>query len=172
MADSTAFRQVAAEVYYSVDSFATAGPEAVAMIKRIALESPRKRCRICFHPGPEATAQEMLIAMAGRSYVRPHRHFGKSETLTVLEGSATALLFGESGEVTRRVPMGPHGQGRTFFYRMPEGIFHTLDFESDIFVYLETTTGPFDPAKSEGAAWAPPESDPEAGFDFIRGLDA
>ncbi|MCR9219895.1 MAG: WbuC family cupin fold metalloprotein [Alphaproteobacteria bacterium] len=171
MIEAGRYRQVADEVFYATDPFATAGPEAIELIKQTALASPRRRARICFHPDPQAAAQEMLIAMGGASYVRPHRHFGKSETLTVLEGAATALLFDEAGSVTQRAPMGSYGSGRPFFYRMPPDVFHTLIFECEMFVYLETTTGPFDPAMSEGAQWAPPESDPEAGRAFLSRLD-
>lgn len=172
MTGSLRFRQVAPEVFYAEDSFAVAGQEAVELLKRVAPASPRKRCRICFHPDQQAAAQEMLIAMHGSSYVRPHRHFGKTETLTVLEGQATALLFEEQGTVRERLPMGPYGTPRAFFYRMPEGIFHTLSFESEWLIYLETTTGPFDPAKSEAADWAPPESDPRAGVAYLGQLGA
>jgi len=164
------FRQVAPEVYYASTAFAAAGPEAVGLIKKIAGSTPRRRCRICFHPDPAAPAQAMLIAMHASSYVRPHRHFTKSETLTALEGTATTLLFDTAGAVTERVPMAPFGTDRAFFYRMPEMIFHTLIFETDWFVYLETTTGPFDPTDSEGAAWAPPESNPDAGHSYLNGL--
>ncbi|WP_413208129.1 WbuC family cupin fold metalloprotein [Rhodospirillum sp. A1_3_36] len=164
------FHQAAPEVFYAKNEFGVAQPGAVALIKRIASASPRKRCRICFHPDQDAAAQEMLIAMHHSSYVRPHRHFGKTETLTVLEGRATALLFDDRSNVTERLPMGPYGSGRAFFYRMPTGVFHTLLFESEWLIYLETTTGPFDPEKSEGAPWAPPESDFAAGTAYIGTL--
>ncbi len=163
--------QVAPEVFYATEPFAVAGPPAIGLLKRVAENAPRRRCRICFHPGPEAAAQEMLIAMHGAAYVRPHRHQGKSETLTVLEGRATTLLFDEAGRLTRSLAMGPYGSGEAFFYRMPEGVFHTLRFESGWLIYLETTTGPFDPGRTEAAPWAPPEDRPEAGHAFLATLE-
>jgi cupin fold WbuC family metalloprotein len=150
------------EVIYTDLRFVTAGPEEVALLKREAATTPRHRCRLCSHPGPDAPQQEMLIVMRGDGYVRPHRHWGKTETLTVLEGRADALIFDEVGEITEVVRMTPYGAGGRFFYRMPEGTFHGLVFRSDWLVYLETTSGPFDPSRSEGAAWAPPEGDPAA----------
>ena len=170
MTSSSPFRQVAPEVFYATKPFAVAGTEAVALLKEIAPTTPRRRCRICFHPDAEAAAQEMLIAMHSSSYVRPHRHHGKSETLTVLEGRATTVLFDTAGMVTRWLPMAPYGSGAAFFYRMPEGVFHTLLFETEWLIYLETTTGPFDPSRSEAAPWAPPESDPSAGHAYLANL--
>ncbi|MGP1397571.1 MAG: WbuC family cupin fold metalloprotein [Inquilinaceae bacterium] len=164
------FREVTPEVYYAEDPFAVAGDDAVRLLKRIAPTTPRRRCRICFHPDPRAVAQEMLIAMHASSYVPPHRHLDKTETLTVLEGAATTLLFDEAGRVTERLAMGAYGVGRAFFYRMPARVFHALMFETEWLIYLETTTGPFDPELSESAAWAPPETDPDAGHAYLATL--
>ena len=156
------FRFATPEVLYTDRSFVVAGAEEVALLKRLAPTTPRKRCRLCTHPTPEATQQEMLIVMRGDSYVRPHRHWGKTETLTVLEGEADAVIFDEAGAITRLVRMAPYQTGGHFFYRMPEGTFHGLIFRSDWLVYLETTSGPFDPNRSEGAPWAPAEGAAEA----------
>jgi len=150
------------EVIYTDRSLVLAGPEEVNLLKRKAATTPRRRCRLCAHPGPDAAQQEMLIVMHGESYVRPHRHFGKTETLTVLEGEAEALIFDEAGDIAQVLRMTPYGQGGRFFYRMPERVFHGLVFRTEWLVYLETTSGPFDPARSEGAPWAPAEGAPEA----------
>jgi len=156
------FRFATPEVIYTDRRFVTAGPEEVALLKRQSATTARHRCRLCSHPAPDAAQQEMLIVMRGDSYVRPHRHWDKTETLTVLEGNADALIFDEAGVVKEVVRMTPYGAGGRFFYRMPEGTFHGLIFRSDWLVYLETTSGPFDPSRSEFAAWAPPEGDPAA----------
>jgi cupin fold WbuC family metalloprotein len=163
-------RQVAPEVVYAPAGFVSADAVVVELLKSLAAQSPRRRARLCAHPDPDAATQEMLIVMHGESYVRPHRHFGKTETLTVFEGEADALLFAEGGAVERTLRMTPFAAGGAFFYRMPEQLFHGLIFRTPWLVYLETTTGPFDPAKSEGAPWAPPETDPEAGRAFYRAL--
>ena len=164
------FRKVASEVFYATETFAVAGTAAVVLLKEVAQATPRRRCRICFHPDAESAAQEMLIAMHSSAYVRPPRHHGKSETLTVLEGRATTVLFDAAGIVTRWLPMAPYGSGAAFFYRMPEGVFHSLRFETEWLIYLETTTGPFDPSRSEAAPWAPPETDPAAGHAYLANL--
>jgi cupin fold WbuC family metalloprotein len=166
------FRFTTPEVIYTDRLFITAGPDEVTLLKRQAAVTPKRRCRLCAHPTPEAAQQEMLIAMQGDSYVRPHRHRGKSESLTVLEGVADAVLFDEMGAIRAVIHMTPYADGGQFFYRMPEGLYHGLVFRSPWFVYLETTAGPFDPARTEPAPWAPPETEVEAGRAYAAALTA
>ncbi len=166
------FRFTTPEVIYTNRTFVVAGAEEVAMLKREAATTPRRRCRLCAHPDPSAAQQEMLIVMRGEGYVRPHRHRGKTETLTVLEGAADAVIFDEAGHVTEVARMAPYSEGGRFFYRMPEGTFHGLVFRSEWLVYLETTVGPFDPGRSEGAPWAPAEQEAGAGAAYMAELTA
>ncbi len=164
------YRFVTPEVLYSDKRFVTVGDAEIAMLKAIAAGTPRRRARICTHPDPAATQQEMVIVMQGTGYVRPHRHFGKTETFMVLEGQVDAVLFTEEGRVDEVVPMAAPGEGSPFFYRMPVGRFHGLIYRSPWLVFVETTRGPFDTSESEAAPWAPPETEPEAGQAFYAGL--
>jgi cupin fold WbuC family metalloprotein len=163
-------RQVSPEVFYSDGQFRAVGAETCDVLKAQAALSPRRRCRLCFHAEPSDRQQEMLIAMHRTSYVRPHRHRSRLETLAIFEGRCETLLFDERGTLTDRVPMSTPQAGGAFFYRMPAGLFHTLSFSSDWLIFLETTTGPFDPADTEVAAWAPPETEPDAGHAFLSRL--
>lgn len=158
---------VTPEVAYSDGSFLSVGSGIVDILKSAAAVSLRRRCRLCFHADADSGQQEMLIVMHRDSYVRPHRHFGKVETLMVAEGEADALLFCEAGNTVREIAMTAPGGGGDFFYRMPEKIYHTLRFKSEWFVFVETTIGPFDPLQSEGASWAPPEDQASAGHAFL-----
>ena len=161
---------VSQEIVYSDGGFLAADLSIVTILKDKAKVAPRHRCRLCFHADPAAAQQEMLIVMHRSSYVRPHRHSGKVETLTVVEGQCDALLFDETGQVTDLISMSPAAEGGGFFYRMPPGLFHSLNFRSEWLVYLETTIGPFDPSRSEAASWAPPETDAEAGHAYLSSL--
>jgi len=161
---------VSPEIIYSDGGFLAADDAVVALLKEKALQAPRRRCRLCFHESAEAAQQEMLIVMNRASYVRPHRHLGKVETLTIVEGACDALLFDDTGKVTRTIQMSPGATGGCFFYRMPSGIFHTLIFRSEWLVFLETTIGPFDRAMTETAGWAPPETDPDSGHAYLSSL--
>lgn len=164
-------REVSAEIIYSDGGFLAVDDTTIALLKDRAGKSPRRRCRLCFHADPDAPQQEMLIVMHRSSYVRPHRHIGKTETLTVVEGLCDAVLFDEAGAVSLLVAMSPVREGGSFFYHMPEGLFHTLIFRSEWLVFLETTKGPFDRAMTELAAWAPDEADPAAGHSYLSRLE-
>lgn len=160
-------RQVSPEVFYSDGGFLAADSIVVEKLKAAAAASPRRRARLCFHESVEAHQQEMLIVMHRDSYVRPHRHHSKVETLTVIEGRCDALLFDETGALTKVLPMSPAAEGGAFFYRMPPGLFHTLVFGGEWLVFIETTIGPFDPDTSESARWAPADDNAESGHAFL-----
>ncbi len=88
--------------------------------------------------------------------------------MLVIEGLADVYLFGDSGELKRVLGMGPLESGRTCFYRMPHRRFHGLRIESEFLTFVESTRGPFRPAESEDAPWAPPKEDIEAGRKFLE----
>ena len=43
----------------------------------------------------------MFIALSDETYIRPHKHLNKSESLHVLEGSADVVFFDEKGKITK-----------------------------------------------------------------------
>jgi cupin fold WbuC family metalloprotein len=163
-------KHISPEIVYSDGGFLAADHSIIDLLKDKAGKSARRRCRLCFHADEHAAQQEMLIVMHRSSYVRPHRHFGKLETMTLIEGACDALLFDEAGLVTQVIPMSPAAEGGSFFYRMPDRMFHTLIFRSEWIVFLETTIGPFSRDMTETPQWAPPETDAAAGHAYLSGL--
>jgi len=168
--EQTRLRAVSPEVVYSDGNFLAVDGSTIALLKDMALAAPRRRSRLCFHADPSAAQQEMLIVMRRSSYVRPHRHHGKAETLSIVEGECDAVLFNPDGLVTDVVAMSPAAEGGSFFYRMPDGQFHTVIVKSEWLVFLETTIGPFEPTMTEAAEWAPPESDAQSGHAYLSEL--
>lgn len=140
-------------------------------LKRRALVSPRHRSRWCAHPGNNAETQEMVIVLGKQSCIPPHRHPGRAETLSVLEGRAKAWFFDENGRVVRCLHMTSPGEGGTFLYRTNPAEFHTLQLETDFFVFVETTRGPFDPNSTEVAPFAPADTNAVAYADFFQSLE-
>ncbi len=143
----------------------------LAKVIQQALESPRKRARLCIHPAPTEPVHEMLICLAEGTYVRPHRHTGKSESFHIIEGDLRVVLFHDDGRVKDIIPMGPYHTAKTFYYRLMEPVFHTVIVTSPFVLFHETTNGPFDPADTEFAAWAPEEKSPKAD-DFMTKLQS
>ncbi|MEX1049873.1 MAG: WbuC family cupin fold metalloprotein [Akkermansiaceae bacterium] len=145
-------------------------PEIIGELKSRATASPRRRARWCAHADNSAETQEMVIVLAKDSCIPPHRHPGRSESLSVLEGRAKAWFFDDAGQVIRCLPMTPHGEGGVAFYRTNPAEFHTLEIESEFFIFIETTRGPFDPASTEIAPFAPREQTPQAYAGFFARL--
>jgi cupin fold WbuC family metalloprotein len=135
-------------------------PAAAAFLESRLAETPRRRVRLCAHRGPGAPLQEMFILLAEDTYIRPHRHTGKVESLHVIAGQADAVFFDEAGAVAAVVPLGAPGSGRAFYYRVDTPRFHTLVLRSERFFFHEATTGPFRPEETAFAPWAPGEEDP------------
>lgn len=144
--------------------------EIIDELKRRAMVSPRRRARWCAHPDNDAETQEMVIVLAKDSCIPPHRHPGRAETLCVLEGRAKAWFFDEAGRVVRCLHMTPPTGHGTFLYRTKPEEFHALELETDFFVFLETTRGPFDPSSTEVAPFAPPAGDAASYRSFFAGL--
>ena len=156
------------EVYIALDSIVRMGIDDVAFLKDTAKRSPRRRARICAHKSNDDKLHEMLIAIAADSYIRPHRHNGKSESFHIVEGSVDVAVFDDGGTLIDVIELGPPGSGRAFFYRLSESTFHTLLIRSDFLVMHEVTNGPFDPKQSAPAPFAPPEDQAAAAGQYMR----
>ena len=164
---SSSIVEVGPGIFYCDASLVTADRRTTDFLKDVARSTPVRRARLCAHPRPEADQHDMLIVSHRDTYVAPHRHRNKSETMLVIEGRADAHLYSEAGDVERLLRMGPLGSGRTFFYRMPPNRFHGLRIVSELLVFVESTKGPFRAEDTENAPWAPAPEDAEAGHAFV-----
>lgn len=145
-------------VYASTKAITCWGEDEISFIKKVALETPRLRARICAHLTGEDLLHEMLIAISCKSYIHPHRHVIKSESFHVVEGIVDIIVLDEWGEISEIVELGPPGSGRPFYYRMSESKFHTLRIHSNILVVHEVTNGPLEANGTVMAEFAPNEA--------------
>jgi cupin fold WbuC family metalloprotein len=163
-------KQLGEGVYYSPYDVPLVNETLIDFLKHVARTTPLRRARFCAHPDPNADQHDMLIVSHRDTYVTPHRHFCKSESLVILEGFGEFIFFSEHGEAQKVVRMGPPSSGLPFFYRMPPRQFHSLSIESDLLVFVESTRGPFNLADREHAPWAPPSDDALNGKAYIGSL--
>jgi len=147
------------EVYTATEGIIRFDRRAIEFTRECALRNPRGRARICAHRSADENLHEMLIAITAESYVRPHRHHGKSESFHLVEGEADVVILSEQGSVEDVIALGP---GANFFYRLDAPRYHTVLPRSPVLVIHETTNGPFDPAQTDWAAFAPAEGTPDA----------
>jgi cupin fold WbuC family metalloprotein len=160
------------EVFYAPPGLLGAGPETIQWLIGQAGRQSSHKSRLCLHASPAAPVHDMIVVHGRDTYVRPHRHLAHAETLTVLKGAATAVVFDEDGTIREAVAMKPLDAGGVGFYRMPPGLFHALVVRSEWLVFHETCPGPFDRRASEAAPWAPEPSEHVATKAFLEDLRA
>ncbi|MDQ5985802.1 MAG: hypothetical protein CSYNP_01519 [Syntrophus sp. SKADARSKE-3] len=136
--------------------------EDVALLKSLALKTERRRIRLCAHPRMEDTLHEMIIVLPRGTYVRPHKHLGKSESFHIIEGRMKVFLFDDDGSVRDILPMSTIDSGANIYYRLSESQFHTAVPETPLVVFHEVTNGPFHREDTHYAPWAPDEKDMES----------
>lgn len=163
------FRKENDEVLYPTDGVFLDCNDLVEL-KRLASLNPRQRVRFCAHRSPDDRLHEMFIVHTRDCYVRPHRHLGKAESISILEGEVDLVLFNADGTVLRVLAMGSPQSGRTFFHRLSEPVFHTLLIRSEYLVFHEITEGPFVRTQTEFPVWAPQDNTGEAAT-FIANLN-
>jgi cupin fold WbuC family metalloprotein len=153
--------QKSPEIFLAEGPISAIGEGELTALKAAVKASAKRRARINAHPDGEDALHEMIIAIDPASYIRPHKHPGKSEAFHIIEGEVDIVVFTDDGEIDRVVPLGAPGSGRSFYYRMSTPFFHTLIIRSDILIVHEITNGPFRPEATVFADFAPEESEPE-----------
>lgn len=149
--------KISDEVFMTKPAIVTFGAEHITFLKRQALATAHRRARICAHRNTQERVHEMLIAIAASSYIRPHRHPGKSESFHIVEGVVDIVIFNNVGDITNVVRLGDKSSGHAFYYRLAESRFHTLIIHTPMLIVHEVTSGPFMPEETILAPFAPAE---------------
>jgi cupin fold WbuC family metalloprotein len=168
--DPSGLRTLNAKVLEATERVVPLGATENDFLKECLHRDRLDRIRICCHQGIEDRLQEMLMAFSGDTYIRPSLHIDKEESLLLLEGYATYLFFDDAGRVTRKVPLGPLGSGRSFYCRIPANTYHSLMVESAVIVCKETTSGPFSREDTQFASWSPDGTDGGAVARYLGSL--
>jgi cupin fold WbuC family metalloprotein len=160
------------EVLYARPGIVAVTPDDLAALKRRAARNSRGRCRFCLHQDPSDALHDMVIALRQGVYDRPHRHFYKVETLIVLEGEGTYVRFASDGRpIAGQRLSALEDQRCARILRTPVGEYHSLLVESEWLIFCESTLGPFDPAASDFAPWAPTPEDRPAVERYLAELN-
>ena len=151
--------RVSDEVLASTGDVVTVNRQDLEGLKRAAAASPRKRFRLCAHQSVVDDLHEMVVVLSRETYVRPHKHLGKSESFHLVEGELLVVLFDEAGAITQVIAMSPPTGGGSWFYRLSASRYHAVMPLSEMVVFHETTNGPFRREDTVWAPWAPAEED-------------
>jgi cupin fold WbuC family metalloprotein len=164
-------RKESAEVLYPEEDVVIISPADLDELKKLALQNPRQRVRLCAHRSPQDNLHEMFIVHTPDCYVRPHKHLGKAESMAVLEGEVDVVLFNEDGSIRQIIQMGAPGSGKIFYQRLSDPIFHTLIIRTPFLVFHESTEGPFLRENTIFPKWAPAEEG-NAAMKFINQIES
>ena len=157
----TKWIQTSQEVYTANSNIIAIDHRDIHYLKQKVYETSNKRIRICAHQTSDDQLHEMLIVIAKGSYVRPHRHINKSESFHMIEGQLDVIVYDDSGEISKIIPMGDVSSGKNFFYRLSSTHFHSLVLRTELVVFHETTRGPFLKEETIWASWSPPVGHPQ-----------
>ena len=69
------------------------------------------------HKDIKDNLHEMIIILSKETYIRPHKHLNKVESLHVIEGSAEVIFFNDYGKIINSVRL---SKKKNFFYRLFE----------------------------------------------------
>lgn len=163
-------KEINQEVFFIEQDIAKVSNKDIEFLKAKAAGNRRGQARLCAHPNNESSLHEMLIALAKKTYVRPHKHVGKSESFHIIEGNLKVVIFDEQGNVWKVINMGDYRLGGMFYYRLSEAYFHTVIPLSDFVVFHEVTNGPFKREDTIYAEWAPLKDEGEAKASYLNKL--
>lgn len=107
-----AIRKESAEVLYPEEDVVIVTAADLDELKQLALQNPRRRVRLCAHRSPQDHLHEMFIVHTSNCYVRPHKHLGKAESMTVLEGEVDVVFLTRTIRYTRLFRWGHRIQGK------------------------------------------------------------
>jgi len=148
-------------VFIARDQIVKLNQKDIEFIKEKALNSDKKRARICTHQDSKDNIHEMIIAAVKNGYVQPHKHNQKSESFHMIEGEMDVVIFNEKGNVVEVIEMGEYVSGKRFFYRLSNNSYHTILVKSTLALFHETTKGPFIKGETIFASWSPQENETE-----------
>lgn len=147
------------EVYYAKKNIEFISQKHINFLKKKVKFSKRKRVRICMHKNEKSKLHEMIIILSKGTYIRPHKHLNKAESLHVIEGSADVIFFDDYGKKIKKISLDSRKKKLNFYYRISNSVFHTFKLKSKYFIFHEATEGPFQRNKTIYAKWSPSEHD-------------
>ena len=164
--------KISEEVFYPrQNEFVEISKNDIDSLIKAAEDNPRQRARYCTHSSTEDDVHEMVIYHKKGTYIRPHKHLGKTESFLLISGEADVLIFDEDGNLLEARNMGKYETGKNYYYRIPDSCFHAQIFRKDT-IFHEATKGPFDVNSTINAIWAPKETEYHLVKDYMKNLES
>lgn len=111
-----------------------------------AAKSERRRMNLDLRTSESDTSQRMLNALMPDTVVPLHRHRTTSETIVILKGRATEILFNDEFVEIQRIDL-DRDSGNVGI-QVPMGAWHTI-IAHEPTVIIEMKNGPYEPMAAE-----------------------
>lgn len=157
-------------LYLKQHGFVEISKKDIDHLRQVADNNPRQRARYCTHSSVDDEVHEMIIYHKKGTYVRPHKHIGKTESFHLIVGEADVVIFDEEGNVENVLSLGVFESGKSFYYRVPEAVYHSQVLREDT-LFHEATKGPFDKNDNVCPSWAPAEGEPHLVKEYLKKLN-
>jgi len=151
--------KINSEVEFNQTDVLTINSDWINRIKRLAKKNKSNKYRTCIHFSDKDHVHEMLVAHTSKTYVRPHKHRINGESLQIVEGEATAIIFNDDGTINKAFRVGELSSKYPFYYSMKKAVFHMFYIHTDYLVFKETIRGPFVRDDTLFPDWAPDGKD-------------
>ena len=112
----------------------------------------------------------MFIVHTSDCYVRPHKHIGKDESISVIEGCADVVFFNDDGSIHKAVSISDDSNTGSYYCRIPDSIYHMLIIRSEYLIFHEATEGPFNKKDTIFPEWSPVEESDRL-VDFMDSIE-
>ena len=161
-------KKISNEVYFTNDKELNfINKSHIEFLKSKVKKTKKKRARICLHKDIKDNLHEMIIILSKETYIRPHKHLNKVESLHVIEGSADVIFFNDYGKIINCVRL---SKKKNFFYRLSNSKYHTFKIKTKNFIFHETTEGPLIKNRTVYAKWSPEENNLKRAKQYINSL--
>lgn len=138
---------------FTQDSICTFTLERLEQLKQLAASAPLQRARFCMHLSHDDAIQEMVIALTKKTYIRPHRHPNKTESVHIIEGDLIIVFFDDLGKVEKQIYLSANNKDIPFLYRLSTPFWHSVTTLSPFAIFHEVITGSFSPC--DYPTWEP-----------------
>ena len=102
------------------------------------IDENTKLVRLCLHTNENKNLMSMLILIREKYIYPTHKHVWKDEFYTILKGNCIYQEFDNSGKTKLSTTL---HKGESLLNHNKS--FHVLKPNTDLFCFIETTTGPF-----------------------------
>lgn len=136
-------------VIRQTENVARIAPGLIENLCSLALTSDRGKSIALLHRDESDHVQELLIALAPRTFVDRHCTNKQSESVFVIKGLLAMVLFSESGEILEDFALSNNNESSLLGVRLPSRQWQAYLTGSEITVIHEIACGPFKSTNSE-----------------------